>query len=62
MKQSDRKLLTTMARAAVQLAGEFNVQDLANTAWAFGIVKQSDENLFVALVSVVERLVKEFSV
>ena len=38
---------------------EFNAQDLANTAWAFATVKQSDEKLFQALASAAERRVNE---
>lgn len=44
-----------MARAAERLLSEFNAQGVANTAWAFALVKQLDWGLFVALARVAER-------
>ncbi len=41
--------------------GEFKSQELANTAWAFATVGQSDEKLFVVLARAVERRVSEFN-
>jgi len=38
-----------MARVAEWRVGDFNEQDLANTAWAFAKVDQSDAPLFAAL-------------
>ena len=40
---------------AEQLLDEFNVQELANTAWAFATVGQKDEQLFKALAKMAER-------
>ena len=42
--------------------GEFNVQDLANTAWAFAKASQADARLFMAVARTAERRVREFDV
>ena len=42
VKQSDEKLFTALARAAVRRVAEFNARDLTNTARAFVTVKQSE--------------------
>ena len=42
-------LFTTLARAAEWRMGDFNAQNLANTAWAFAKTKQVDGHLFTAL-------------
>ena len=55
VRQSDEKLLTTLASSADRRAGEVNVQELAIAAWAFATVKQSDEKLFSVLARAVER-------
>ena len=39
---------------------EFNVQNFANTAWAFATVKRSDEKLFPVLALEAERRLGEF--
>ena len=39
---------------------EFNAQGLANTAWAFATVRQSDAHLFIALARVAEWRVSDF--
>ena len=36
-------------------------QELANTAWPFATVNQSDEKLFTALATAAEQRVREFS-
>ena len=41
---------------------DFNEQDLANTAWAFARVKQTEEKLFTALARAAEWRVSEFNV
>ena len=41
--------------------GEFDVQNLANMAWAFATVGQSDAVLFEALAKAAERLVGDFN-
>ena len=40
---------------------EFKPQNLANMAWAFATVNQSDEILFMALARVAEQQVSEFT-
>ena len=54
-------LFTALARAAELLLSEFNAQNLANTAWAFATVKQSDEKLFTVLARAAERQVVDFN-
>ena len=41
-----------MARVAEQLVGNFNTQNLANTAWAFSTTGESDVPLFMAIARV----------
>ena len=41
-------LFAALAGAAEQHVGDFNPQDLANTAWAFATAGQPDEQLFMA--------------
>ena len=38
-----------LARAAERRLGDFNVQNVANTAWAFATASQSDAQLFAVL-------------
>ena len=40
--------------------GDFNAQDLANTAWAFATAGQSDAQLFTALAREAEWHVRDF--
>ena len=47
--QSDAQLFAALARAAEWRLGDFNVQDLANTAWAFATASQLDAQLFAVL-------------
>ena len=42
MGQSDAQLFPTLARAAERRVGDFNAQELANTAWAFAKVDRTD--------------------
>ena len=49
-------------RVAELRLGNFNVQDLANTAWAFATASQSDAQLFAALARAAEWRVKDFNV
>ena len=46
---------------AEQRLGEVQVQNLANTAWAFGTVCQKDEQLFKALARMAERRLHKFN-
>ena len=57
VRQSNEKLITTLASSADRRAGEVNMQELANAAWALATVKQSDEKLFTVLARAVERRV-----
>ena len=50
-----------LAREAERRMHEFNAQDLANTAWAFGTLGQLDALLFAALARVAERHMHEFN-
>ena len=61
MKQSDEKLFTALARSAEWRVGDFNAQDLANTAWAFATVQRSDEKLFTVLARAAERWVSDLN-
>ena len=60
MGESLGVLFTTLASAAEQQVSKFNVRDLANTAWGFATVGQSDEKLFAALAGAAQRLASEF--
>ena len=51
-----------MARATELRLGDFNVQHLANTAWAFATAGQWDAQLFVALVMAAELYLGDFNV
>ena len=50
-----------MARAAELCLGDFQVQELVNTAWAFATVSQSDAQLFAVLTRAVEWCVRDFN-
>ena len=41
--------------------GDFNAQELVNTAWAFATSGQSDALLFMTLASTAERRVGDFN-
>ena len=56
------QLFTALARTAEQRMGEFNVQNLANTAWAFATVGHQKEQLFKALARKAERCMRNFNV
>ena len=59
MGQQDEELFKALARMAERRLDKFNLQALANTAWAFATVGQQDEQLFKALVRMaVQRLDK----
>ena len=45
---------------AERSVGDFNTQDLANTAWAFATAGQSDAVLFTALATVAEQRMEDF--
>lgn len=54
MKQFDQKLLAELARWAEHRFFEFKTQELANGAWGFAKMKQSDEKMFAALARAAE--------
>ena len=49
-----------MARAAELRLSDFNVQVLANTAWAFAMASQQDTQLFAALARAAELRMGDF--
>ena len=51
-----------LARAAELRLSDFNVQALANTAWAFAMAAQSDAELFRALARLAELRLGNFNV
>ena len=51
-----------LARAAERRLGNFNVQNLANTAWAFATANQPDAQLFAASARTAERRLGDFNV
>ena len=56
----DAQLFTALAREAERRVGNFNAQDLANTAWAFATAGHSDASLFKALARAAERHMGNF--
>ena len=48
-------------RAAELRVGDLNMQNLANTAWAFAATKQSDAQLFAALAVAAQHLMCDFN-
>ena len=55
-------LFAVLARAAELRLGDFNVQELANTAWAFATASQQDAQLFAALARAAELRLGDFNV
>ena len=60
VSHSDVQLFTTLAREAERHIGDFNPQELANTAWAFAKVGLLDAQLFKVLAREAERRVGDF--
>ena len=54
-------MFVALASVAERRVGDFDAQELANTAWAFAKTEQSDAPLFVALARVAERRMGDFS-
>ena len=54
-------LFAALTRAAEQRVSEFNAQELANTAWAFATVGQSDTKLVATLARAAEWRVRKFN-
>jgi len=60
--QGDEALFAALAREATPRLHEFNVQNLANTAWAFAAAtSQWSEALFAALAMAATPRLGEFS-
>ena len=55
-------LFAALARVAELRLSDFNVQHLANTAWAFATASQQDAQLFAALARVAELRLGDFKV
>ena len=55
-------LFAALATVAEQHMDDFNVQALANTAWAFATAGQNDALLFAALATVAEHHMGDFNV
>ena len=55
-------LFEGLARTAEWRLGDFNVQELANTAWAFATASQPDAQLFAALARRAEWRLSDFNV
>ena len=49
MGQADARLFAALAEEAERCVGNFNPQDIGNTAWAFATLGQEDAPLFSAL-------------
>ena len=52
--QPDAQLFVALARTAEWRLGDFNVQNLTNTTWAFATANQPDAQLFAALARTAE--------
>ena len=59
--ESDAQVFSVLARAAERRQGDLNVQELANTAWAFATAGQSDVELFTAFAGAAERRLGDFN-
>ena len=57
----DEKLFAALAREVELRVSEFNVQDIANTAWAFATLDHWDDKLFAALAREAEMQVSKFN-
>merc|ERR1712046_54495 len=58
--QQDENLFAALAREAELQMSEFDVQSIANTAWAFATLRQLDQKLFAAFARQTELRVSEF--
>ena len=54
-------LITALSTAAEWRMGEFNAQELANTAWAFATAGEEDASLFAALATAAEHHMDDFN-
>ena len=55
-------MFAALATVAEHHMGDFNVQELANKAWAFATAGQHDALLFAALATAAERRMGDFNV
>ena len=60
--QWEAQLFTALGRAAERCVGNFNAQELANTAWSFAKAIQLNAQLFRLLRGVAEQRVRDFNV
>ena len=58
----DEKLFASWTAAAERRLSEFNVQNVANTAWAFAAANHLDEKLFASQTAAAQRRLSEFNV
>ena len=61
MSQSYEQLFAVLARTAELRLLDFNVQEIANTAWAFATASQSDALLFAVLARAGEQRLVDFN-
>ena len=61
MGRSDSQLFAALPRAAEWRVSNFNVQNLANAAWAFATASQFAPQLFAALARAVEWRMSNFN-
>ena len=54
-------MFPTLAKVTELRLGNFNAQELANTAWAFATIGQLDKQLFTALARMAERRLGNFN-
>ena len=54
-------MLKVLAKTAERRFGDFKTRELANIAWAIGMVKRPEEKLFIDWARVVERRVSQFN-
>ena len=60
--QQDAQQFAALARVAEQRLGDFKLQHLANTAWAFATASQQDAQLFAAFARATELCLDNFKV
>ena len=62
MSQSYAQLFAVLARTAELGLGDFSMQDLANTAWAFATASQLHAQLFAVLARTAELGLRDLNV
>ena len=55
MVQKDELLFAALVTTTEWPTGHFNLQDLANIAWAFALASQTEERLLAALAMLAEQ-------